>query len=365
MKICHIVDELRVGGLEKTIVQIVSNISGHTHEVWCLKKKGVLAGQIEERGIVVREFGFGESILSASTFVLKNELKRSKFDIVHSHGIYPYMWAQVAATFAGVPVHIAHVQNTYMGLSFKNRIRLKLLSTFTSKFIAVSQAVKNNLIKELNIPSGKITVIYNSSPDLKNGLGMSRDSVRSSLGIKPDEFLTGSVGRLERFKGHHILLEAIDRCRKASLKCKCILVGDGPVRMALERQVEKLGLSGCVIFAGWKNSIAEYMSAMDVVIQPSISGEGLPLVLAEAASLSIPLIATNVAGNNEIVQDGLSGFIVNPGDSHDLFHKIEYLYNRPSETAQMGKASRDIWARNFRTEFMADKIDALYNGFSV
>ena len=136
MRICHIVDTLNIGGLEKTLIKIVLQAKDFEHCVFCLTVKGMLAQELENNGIRVREFNFPPRLHIPSLFSLAAELKNSKINIVHCHGLYPSIWGRIAAMIAGIPVRIVHTQNIYYGISFKERLKLKILSNFTTKIIA-------------------------------------------------------------------------------------------------------------------------------------------------------------------------------------------------------------------------------------
>jgi glycosyltransferase involved in cell wall biosynthesis len=338
MKVCHIVDSLSIGGLERTVVAIVLNLKGYEHEVWCLKSKGVLAKNIEDGGIKVREFNFEGGLNLFALKKLTDELRKEKFDIVHSHGPFPFMWGESAAIFAGIPVRIVHCQNSYDDIVGKNRLKFRIMTHFTTKIIAVSKTVKLSLLEIAGVNPEKIVVIYNSSSDMSARDTRVRDAARKNLGLG-DNFVIGSIGRIEKPKGFSFLIEAISKCRTSGADCKCIIAGDGSEAGNLRSEIHRLELDDAIIMPGWRHDIADLLSAMDIFVQPSILREGLPLALAEAASAGLPLIATPIGGNPEIVEDGANGFIVPVGDSGALAQKIRYLMENGREAARMGENS--------------------------
>jgi glycosyltransferase involved in cell wall biosynthesis len=359
MKICHIVDNLNIGGLERTIVAIVLGLKSYEHEVWCLKKKSVLAKDIEDSGIEIREFNFEGGLNILSVNKLASELRKGRFDIVHNHGIFPFMWGEPAAILAGIPARIVHCQNVYDDVVGKNRLKFRIFAYFTKKIIAVSEAVKRSLTDHIGIDPDKIVVIYNSSADMSAQDARIRGTIRQDLGLG-DSFVIGSVGRVEKHKGHSFLIEAISKCKESGADCRGIIVGDGPERENLKAEIHRLGLDGAVIMPGWRRDIRDLLSAMDAFIQPSLLQEGLPLALAEAASAGLPLIATPIGGNPEIVGDGINGFIVPAGDPVALAEKIRYLMENSREVARMGENSEKVWLEKFNLTRMLNEIDSLY-----
>jgi len=361
VKVCHILDSLNIGGLEKIAIDIILNLKGYDHQVWCLKEKGELAAELVAKGIPVREFNFtgGLSIVSISRLV--KELKKEHFTAIHCHGLFPSIWARVAAILAGIPVRIVHCHSTYYGLWFKERIKLRWLSYYTTAIITVSEAVKKSLTEYIGISASRITVVYNGLEDIAVQKIDNRDKVRVMLGLAPDDFVICCLGRLVQMKGHRYLIEALSEVRKRQVRCKCLIIGDGPEKQKIEQQVKAMGLDDAVKLLGARRDIPELLSAVDLAVVPSILKEGLPLVLVEASVMSLPLVATDIGGSPEIVKDGLNGFIVEPKDAQALAEKIIYLIEHPGVCREMGQQARGIWQAKFKKTDMLGKIEKIYS----
>lgn len=366
-KICHIVDTLNVGGLERTLIQIVSNVKGYEHQVWCLKDKGALADELEARGIKIREFFFSGRLRIGAILHLAACLRKEGFNIIHSHGLFPSVWGRISAVLAGAPVSIVHCQNVYYGITRKERLKLKFLSYFTSRIIAVSFAVRDCLVKFVGVAPEKIRVIHNSSPDLQEEIrGQNREEIRESFGFKDADLVLGCIGRLEEHKGQRYLIEAVAVCKKRGIICKCLLAGEGPRRQDLSRLILELGLGDEVVLSGLRKDVSRVLWAMDIFILPSTIREGLPLVLAEASSMGLPLIAGNVGGNSEIIKDEYNGLLVNDSsDIRELAAKIEYLAGNKERRVKMGRNSRERWVEEFSLEVMIRRIEFIYRELSV
>jgi glycosyltransferase involved in cell wall biosynthesis len=360
VKVCHILDNLNVGGLEKIAIDIILSLNGYEHQMWCLKEKGAMAGILEAKGIPVRELNFEGGLSVASVSRLVRELKKERFSIIHCHGLFPSVWARVGAVFAGVPIRIVHCHSTYYGLYLKERIRLKVLSFFTTAIIVVSNAVKKSLVEYIGIRGSKIKVIYNGIDDILHDKALNREKARAQLGLNPDDFVIGCIGRLVDMKGHSYLLDAIGSVRTRHPGCKCLIIGDGPGYNDILRQVSKLGLEDAVLMLGMRSDIPDLLSALDLVVSPSILKEGLPLALIEGAAMALPLVATNIGGSSEVVQDRINGFIVEPRDAGALADRIGYLIEHADDRCSMGKRSREIWQTRFRKDEMIRKIEQIY-----
>jgi len=330
------------------------------HEVWCLREKGAMAPEIEGRGIAVRAFHFKGKIRLFSILMLAKEMKNKRFDIVHCHGLFPSIWGRLAALLSGVPVRIAHCQNLYYGMGAWTRMKLLLLSNFTTRLIAVSGAVKRCLVEYIGINRLKIEIIYNCSKKFEMPPLKAMESARAELGIKNGDFVVGSIGRLEEHKGYSYLLDAVARIKDGMPNLKCLIVGDGKAADALKQKAGESHIDDIVKFSGSRNDTELMLSIMDIFVLPSTIREGLPLTLAEAAAAGLPMIATCIGGNPEIVLNGKNGFIIEPKDAGALAAKIRHLADNPADREKMGSESLRIWKENFTLEEMLSKIGTLY-----
>ncbi len=164
-------------------------------------------------------------------------------------------------------------------------------------------------------------------------------AVRTRLGVKPDEFLLVCAARLSEQKGIDILLQAIAQVLREGVQCKCVIVGDGPLRAQLLDQSQKLGLSDHVIFEGFCAEVLPYLQAANVFILTSRS-EGLPLSILEAMACGIPCIVTNVGGNAEAVTNKVDGLVVPPESPGAVAGAISFLATHPVEREKMSRLTR-------------------------
>lgn len=362
IRICHLVDELNMGGLENILKNLILAIDKEKYlpEVWCLKRKGILAGEIEREGILIRDFGLEGGIGIRHLLGLAKELRKENFKVIHSYGMFPMIWAVACGILAKIPVRINHCGNLYYDVAIKDKIKLRFFSFFTTKIVAVSEAVKKSIIESIGIDADKIVVIYSSARSIETQTPPERREMRRQLGIGEDNFVIGSIGRLVEHKGHKYLIEAMNKLRPSASGLKCLIVGDGPAAENLKARARDLNLEDTIIFTGLRRDIEKLLPAMDVFVQPSTLLEGLPVVLAEAASSGLPLIATDIGGSAELVHDGLNGFVIPPANSEVITEKIRFLTESTDKRKRMGAESRKIWAQRFTLEEMVNKIERLY-----
>lgn len=171
------------------------------------------------------------------------------------------------------------------------------------------------------------------------------------------------VGRLAAVKGVPLLLEAVAAIRKAHPEVRLTVVGDGPDRDALERHAKALGVSDVVTFSGYQpqDAVTRLMDRADVVVLPSFA-EGVPVVLMEAMASRLPVIASQIAGVPELVEDGVSGFVVRPGDLKSLTGRIGQLLSDPALCARMGAAGRRKVEAEFDVDAEAARLATLFSG---
>lgn len=360
-KICHIVDTLNPGGLEKTLVTLVLGTKGFEHHVWCLKDRGVLAGELEQANVPLKEFGFSGKLTVSAAFRLTAALKKHSFHIVHCHGLFPSIWGRIAASFAGVPVSVVHCQNLYYDVARRVRLKLRLLTGVTTRFIAVSEAVKECLVSHIGVGESKITVIYNGAPDRWPCDAAEKRRIRNELGIGDDAVAAGCVARLEEHKGHAVLVRAVSLLGSCTARMHLVIVGDGPQRNAIEGAVRSCGLEGRVTVTGYRGDARRLLEALDIYVQPTLKREGLPVALCEAAAASLPLVATNVGGNAEIVRDGRNGFLVGEGDSAVLANALSALASDAVLRKRMGEEARSTWESSFNSDRMCGSVAQLYS----
>jgi glycosyltransferase involved in cell wall biosynthesis len=196
------------------------------------------------------------------------------------------------------------------------------------------------LVKNFGFPRKKLQTI-------RNGISLSDFSpadsggsaVREKLGIRDEEFVAVSIARLSDQKGIDILLRAVARTVRDGIPCKCIIVGDGPLRDQLIKLAQELGLSDHVYFEGFREDVRPYLRAGSVFVLTS-HNEGLPLSILEALACGLPCIVTDVGGNAEAIMHKVHGLLVSPGSVEVVAGAISYLATHPSERAYMSKMAR-------------------------
>jgi L-malate glycosyltransferase len=184
------------------------------------------------------------------------------------------------------------------------------------------------------------------------------DAERRRSPVKVQELRVIYVGRLQPVKGVRVLVEAWPQVR-ASTGARLLLVGDGPLRPELERRAAELGISDSVEFTGRSNSVPQLLQSADIYVQPS-EQEGLPNSVLEAMSAGLPIVATNVGGNVDLVDDGVNGFLVPPSDPLALAAGILKLAGHADMRFEMGRISRQRIDREYAAPAVLDRLEQVY-----
>jgi glycosyltransferase involved in cell wall biosynthesis len=224
--------------------------------------------------------------------------------------------------------------------STSSRAELRMSAYLSKTTICVSNALRDSLVKDFGFPARKLKTIH-------NGVSLSEfvpcevaeSEVREKLGLGREEFVLVCVARLSSQKGIDILLQAMARVVRGGVHCKCIIVGDGPLKKQLCEQALALGLSGHVFFEGFHEDVRPFLQAGSAFILTS-HREGLPLSILEAMACGLPSVVTNVGGNVEAVTHQVHGLVVPPGSVDAVADAISYLTTHSQERTQMGQMAR-------------------------
>ncbi len=362
-KVVHIVENLRIGGLERVIASIVLGLDNSKYEVevWCLVRGGEVAQELSSKGVLVKILGMNSYHNPFQILALSRVIRKENVYILHTHGYFGNTFGRLAAILAMTPVIIAHVHTTYHGFKKRHLLIERLLSLFTDKIVCVSQAVRKFVVEVEGINEKKTTLIYNGVGEPRSFEMVSDETVnRKSLGISDKDIVVIAVASLTPHKGHQILLEAARVVTKRYENVRFLIAGDGPLRNELESYTREAGLSSKVVFTGQRKDVATLLSLGDFFVLPSIEREGLGIALIEAMAAGLPVIGTRLGGIPEVIEDRVNGLLVAPGNPGELATAIEKLASDRSMKAKMGMKAKQIYKLKFTADKMTWGIEFLY-----
>jgi glycosyltransferase involved in cell wall biosynthesis len=225
--------------------------------------------------------------------------------------------------------------------------------------IAVSDETARSFRDAVGEVGSKITVVPNAVDVESYPSPADRDAVRARLGFRPADHVMTMVGTFKRQKGHRYLIEARAEVAPRFPQLHVVLVGGGELTSAIKEQVEGAGLADRIHFLGSRRDVPDLLAASDSFVLPSL-WEGLPVALVEAMASELPVIATAVSGTSQVVVDGVTGWLVPPGDTTALALAMTELLSDPARAAAMGAAGRERVVASFSARAQAEQLAALF-----
>jgi glycosyltransferase involved in cell wall biosynthesis len=228
----------------------------------------------------------------------------------------------------------------------------------TNRVIAVSAAVSGFVAEHERIPLEKLVVIHNAIDLGRFATLPSREAARAPLGLSPEDFVVGIVGRLSPQKGHTYLLQAAARLAADVPRLRLLIVGEGQLRGRLERQARDLGIAERISFAGFRSDMPNLYPAMDLLAMPSLF-EGLPLTLLEALCCGLVAVGARAPGIVDVIGDGNKGLLVDVGDVEGLAEAIRRVYRREYDP-EMPRRAREAARAEYGIDTYLRRLETLY-----
>ncbi len=355
ISIAHVIFRLDYGGLENGVVNLINRLPREEFEHTIISLTGStefrrrLPGDVPVYALHKRP---GKS--PAYLFRLWKVLRERRFDILHTRNL-PCLEAQLAGLLAGVPVRI-HGEHGWdvVDLHGTRRSYRELRRAFrlvVTRYVVLSRHLESYLTATIGVDPQRISRICN---------GVDTGRFRPDpAGLPPGGFLVGSVGRIEAVKDYTTLARAFALLARGSPLPRLALIGDGSERSALERFLGDEDLTSRCELAGARDDVPAAMRRFNVFVLPSLA-EGISNTILEAMASGLPVIATAVGGNEELVVDGETGYLVPPGDPVAIAQRLRHYLEHPDVAARHGLAARERVLREFSLERMVAGYRRLY-----
>ena len=349
--VVHIIYALSTGGLENGLVNIINRCptDRYRHAIICLTTADDFANRISVDGVAVYQLHKREGHDLGMYRRLRALLRELRPDIVHSRNL-----AALESQLAGIAlprikrVHGEHGReiSDVDGTNRKYLFLRRLMRFFMHRYITVSKDLENWLISFVGVRPEIVTQVYNGvdtaafTPATVKPLAL---LPRHWQG-RDDILVLGTVGRLTPVKDQQLLLRALagltEQFPDLASRLRLMVVGDGPLAEELNRLSVDLGLGDNVWFAGDRADVPELLGAIDVFVLPSL-GEGISNTVLEAMASGLPVVATAVGGNLELVKPGINGQLFPVGDVQALIGVLAELLSNDSVRDQMGRCARE------------------------
>jgi len=340
-KIIHLIASTGMGGAEQVLIDICTSLRNDRFQfeaaIFKSPDKSMhcqLAEALHSRDVKVHYITMKSPIYThgCEAFRIARLMARQDISILHCHGSRANVIGVLAAKISGTPV-ISTVHGWITDsrkMMFYKWLDLQALKHH-DWLLPVSERLRNELLQH-HIDTNRLTLLRNIPP-AGNG---SKNVTKHSTGAK-DVIQLGYVGRISKEKGIDCLLAAM-KILNSRQSCNLHVIGDGPERQSAEQRVQEWGLEKKVFFHGYVRDMERYYKMLDVLILPSFT-EGTPLVVLEAMTFGLAIIATRVGGIPEILTDGENGIIVNPGSTDELAAAIAYLLDKPERIDDLGNSA--------------------------
>lgn len=369
VRVLQFITNLFIGGTERQVTSLTGRLDTSRFEpyVGCLIRQGQLLDEIIRLGILVAEYRV-RRLYGARTLWeglrLARDLRRMRIDVVHTYTFHGNVFAIPAARLAGVSAVVASIRDRGVDLSPWHERAQHAVCRLAHRIAVNSQGLRRRLVAQGHDPA-RIVVI-------RNGIDMSKfrprsrsHQLRRELGLPADAPVVAVFSRLIPVKGLDYFLEAAARVAARAPEARFLVVGDNQAhnvgyRTTLERATARLGLEGRVVFAGWRLDVPNLLAETTVSVLPSVIDEGLPNVVLEAMAAGVPVVATDVEGSTEALENEVTGLVVRPRDADALADAICRFLETPSLAARFGAAGRERVAQHFSIDRYVRETEALY-----
>ncbi len=366
IRVLHVIESMHQGGAESLLVEHARHGAPDIETLICaLNRSGPAFETARTAGarmfLLGGERGSGAARPLRAVALLARLIRTEHVDIVHGHNPIGGVYGALAARLAGVSVvfrteHSVHYPGRY---SRFYPLLEPLVTALTRRVVCVCQAVLESHVRRFPRAARRFVVVINGiSPGPPTD---SREAVLRKLRLSPEARVVLTVGSLTPQKAQNVLLEAFVEVAHQHPQAQLLLVGEGPLRANLEARLGALGLAGRARLLGARGDVADLLTVADLFVLPSLR-EGLPITVIEAMRSGRAVIATDVGGNGEAVENGVTGFLVPPGHPAALATAMGKLLDDPERAAAMGTAGRTRWAERFTAERMMREMKGLYRG---
>jgi glycosyltransferase involved in cell wall biosynthesis len=360
MKIFLLTSHLNYGGISSYTLSLAEGLKQHGHSVCVVSDRGTLVGELEKKGIEHFLLGINTSsefnlkLLFAFAHLLE-KVKNARPDLLHAQTRVTQLLAEKIRKKTGI-----NYVSTCHGF-FRPHFYRKNFPYWGARVIAISQPVKEHLVREHGVAEDKVVVIHNGVEREKFSRSYSSEEKAKlrkffSLASAPT---IGIIARLSPVKGHLYLLQAFAKIIKEKPEAQLFIVGDGPEEKNLKALALRLGIKERVVFYPSLADTADALALIDIFVLPSLQ-EGLGLGILEAQAAGKPVVASDIGGIGAIIRQGENGFLTPPKDVARLAEAISKLLDDGRLCRQLGERGREIVSSEFSLNQEITAVEGVY-----
>jgi sugar transferase (PEP-CTERM/EpsH1 system associated) len=368
--IAHVVYRFDVGGLENGVVNLINQLprDSYRHVVVALTEITEFSERIrrDDVGFVALNKRPGHGFrLFPRLFQLFRAMQPA---VVHTRNLAA-LEASVPAWLAGVPVRVHGEHGRDMGdldgTSRKYQRIRRLYRPFISHYVALSKDLEQYLGRDVGVELARIAQIYNGVDTARfSPAAKGRARIEGCPFTDEDLWLVGTVGRLQQVKDQVTLAEAFVRAVKrgpAMAQMRLVMIGDGPLLTRVEKVLDQAGMRALAWLPGARDDVPEILRGLDCFALPSLA-EGISNTILEAMACGLPVVATRVGGNPELIEDGMTGRLVPQANAEAMAGALFHYYDDPVLARRHGRAGRQLVLQRFSLDRMVSDYLSLYDG---
>jgi len=329
---------------------------GHRVTLLCPPEARIFA-EAEQRRIPVVALPIGRKRLQG-VLALRRWFKSTPVDVINTHSSTDTWLAALASRLLERPPPLVRTRHISAPVP-KNRLTRWLYQKATTHIVTTGEKLRLQLILENGYDSARITSVP-TGMDTEYFVPGHRAARRAQLGIDANVLVIGIAATLRSWKGHEYLIQAFSRL--STRPSRLVILGDGPQRETLRRQIMELGLQERVFMPGDQRDVLPWLQAMDIFVLPSYASEGVPQAIMQAMLCGLPVVTTPVGSIGEIVTHDATGLMVKPKDADELWQALEKLAADASLRNRLGTQARQFALAHFGLDPMLDKMEKIFAG---
>ena len=369
--ICHLISSTGLYGAETVVLNLMEAMKDDMRfrcVLGCVEDKDnkecALYQEAQKLGYHAFQVNVNNISILKDIFVLRRTFSKEGVSLVHSHGYKASVMGYLLSVISDIKILITCHSYGFLWTSGDLKLRLyekleSIVMKRAGKVVGVSEKIVSQL-RGLNIPDDRLIVIPNGISFRQFRLRHDVVSSRDEFNIPPDHLIIGSLGRLIEVKGYVYLIESARQIVSKFPDVSFIIAGEGPLRDALCRLVDEYQLGSNFKLIGYTKNKIRLLQLFDIFVLPSLS-EGTPMALLEAMATGLPCLVTDVGGNRNVIENGVDGILIPPGETNLLTNMLLKLLNNKSLRDRLSAGARKKIEMGYSAETMRDRYFNIYN----